>query len=181
MYDVFEKGTSDRLWKTEQELFEYVEANIEKLLVDESGTNEMSTGKSTAFFRIFEEINEAIFNLLTDKLASNESSSSNIKEYLNELKHYSLIRKRSLLSTSEKITRTFSIDLELIQKKKYALNCDEALLSDKKLFNLIHNDEQKSLITQYSNQFGSSLDGLGKMLMRYPHVHRLFRVAEAAV
>ena len=181
MYDVFEKGTSDRLWKTEQELFEYVEANIEKLLVDESGTNEMSTGKSTAFFKIFEEINEAVFNLLTDKLASNESSSSNIKEYLNELKLYSLIRKRSLLSTSEKITGTFSIDLELIQKKKYALNCDEALLSDKKLFNLIHNDEQKSLITQYSNQFGSSLDGLGKMLMRYPHVHRLFRLAEAAV
>ena len=32
----------------------------------------------------------------------------------------------------------------------------------------------------YTKEFGSSHDGLGKMLMRYPHVHRMFRRAEAA-
>ena len=179
MYDAFVRGTSDRLWQTDQELFEYVEANIESLLIDESGTNEMSTGKATAFFRLFEEINEALFTLLAKKMATIDSRSPNIEEYLNELKRYSLLRKKSLLNLSEEISGTFSIDLELIQKHEYALNGNETCLADKRRFNFIHDDKQKALIQQYSNEFGDGLDGLGKMLMRYPHIHRLFRVGQA--
>jgi hypothetical protein len=181
MYDAFVRGTSDRLWETEQDLFEYVSANIEKLLIDESGTNEMSTGKATAFFRRFEEINEVLFNLLAQKLASTNRLSSSVEEYLNELKLYSLLRKRSLLNLSEEITGTFSINLELMQKREFALNGDEVLLSAKKRFNLTHDENQKLLIKQYSSEFGASLDGLGKMLMRYPHIHLLFSVEEAVV
>ena len=177
MYDAFVSGTSDRLWATEKDLIESVHRNIDEMLVDERGTNEMSTGKSTAFFQIFEEINEALFFLLSEKLLNADKDNLRMGQYLSEIKNYSLLRKQNLLAPNEKTFGVFSFDLTLLEKSEYNVDEREARLSKPQNFYLHHTAKQKSLINQYSKEFGTSVDGLGKMLMRYPYIHRLFRVS----
>lgn len=180
MYDAFMRGTTERLWANEEVLADYVKANIDEMLVDERGTNEMSSGKATAFFLLFEQINAALFRLLRDRLREEGKLDGTAELYLGELERYSLLRKRNLLKSEEEIVEFFSIDLERIAGTGYAVRPEEARLAADRRFVIAHNEHQRHLIGQYAKEFGDSFDGLGKMLMRYPHVHRLFRHAEFA-
>jgi radical SAM superfamily enzyme YgiQ (UPF0313 family) len=179
MYDAFVIGTSDRLWGSEQELVEFVTNNIDELLLDERGTNEMSTGKSTAFFALFQEINKALFTLLSEKLLKSDKNDPWMETYLSEIEHYSVLRKLNLFSRDEIFSGLFSFDLNLLEKVGFNMNETEARLSCPQRFSLVHDSKQKGLISEYSKEFGATIDGLGKMLMRYPYIHRLFRIAEA--
>lgn len=180
MYDAFLRGTTERLWPTERDLTAYVEANIDEMLVDERGTNEMSSGKATAFFLLLEQINGTLFQLLRDELRENGYLDSVASRYLDELERYSLLRKRNLLKSEDEIVERFSIDLERLDDAGYVVKPTEASLGSEHSFVISHDAQQRQLIGQYSREFGDSFDGLGKMLMRYPHVHRLFRHAEPA-
>lgn len=181
MYDAFLRGTTERLWPTESDLTAYVEANIDAMLVDERGTNEMSSGKATAFFLLLEQINGALFQLLREQLDENGDLDPVAGRYLDELERYSLLRKRNLLKSEGEIVERFSIDLARLDGVGYVVKPAEASLNSELSFVITHNAQQRQLIGQYSREFGDSFDGLGKMLMRYPHVHRLFRHAEPVV
>jgi radical SAM superfamily enzyme YgiQ (UPF0313 family) len=180
MYDAFMRGTTERLWPTEDALVDYVKDNLDAMLVDERGTNEMSSGKATAFFMLLEQINGVLFKLLKDRLREEGKLDDHVEHYLDELERYSLLRKRNLLTADENVVEQFSIDLERIESAGYQVQPQEVRLSGNRNFVVTHNDQQREYITQYLREFGNSFDGLGKMLMRYPHVHRLFRHAELA-
>lgn len=84
MYDAFLRGTTERLWPPESDLTAYVEANIDAMLVDERGTNEMSSGKATAFFLLLEQIDGALFQLLREQLDENGDLDPVAGRYLDE-------------------------------------------------------------------------------------------------
>lgn len=181
MYDDFVQGTTERLWPTEEALVGEVSRNISEMLIDERGTNEMSTGKATAFFKLFEPINSVLFSLLREVLEETGQYDDDAECYLGELERYSLLRKQNLLGGKAQVTETFSINLEKVEKERYKISAKRARLPENRRYSLIHNQNQKQLIEQYSDEFGNSFDGLGKLLMRYPHIHRLFRVSQATV
>jgi hypothetical protein len=52
-------------------------------------------------------------------------------------------------------------------------------LTEPKQFKMAHLPEQNRQISGYVKEFGRLHDGMGKMLMRYPHVHRIFRRPQA--
>ena len=149
------------------------------MLVDERGTNEMSSGKATAFFRLFGQINSVLFALLHEVLAEAGRLDATAGRYLAELERYSLLRKRDLLSPGAEIVETFEIDLERVETARFQIEAGDARLPEARRYALVHNDRQQELIAQYADEFGGTFDGLGKMLMRYPHVHRLFRQSRA--
>ena len=95
--------------------------------------------------------------------------------YLEDLKNFSLARKGSLMN-EDGYTDIFSkFDIVSISKSHFKLSPSEAVLSAPMLFRVQHNSDQKNSIQAYKKEFGMAHDGLGKMLMRYPHVHKLFR------
>ncbi len=180
MYDAFMRGTTERLWPTENALADYVKANMEEMLVDERGTNELSSGKATAFFSLFEQINSVLFTLLRDQLREDDRLDDVVERYLDEIERYSLLRKRNLLKSEEDTIEQFSIDLERVDSAGFKVKPEEVCLRENRNFLVTHSTQQREYISQYVREFGNNFDGLGKMLMRYPHVHRLFRHAELA-
>lgn len=177
MYDTFKRGTSEQLWSNQEMLAEYVRENIDEMLCDVRGTNEMSYGKATAFFLLFEKINDILFSLLISWLDELGLRNELLTQYIDDLKKFSLLRKQSILDLDKEVTDTFSFDIQKLDSCSFKIHPSELKLDNDKQYIISHNDHQKELIASHSAEFGDSFDGLGKMLMWYPHIHRLFRRA----
>lgn len=180
MYDDFKASHSARLWNSRQELEESVARNIDVLLHDDRGTNEMSTGKATAFFRLFEQINTILFQELADWLNELNRLDDATRDYLNECRRYSFVRKADLIRYEEVFVETFSFDMNKLEETRFEAPPAAMRLDKPRLYTVTHQPQQRRQLSEYVKEFGSSHDGLGKMLMRYPHLHRVFRRISAA-
>ena len=74
----------------------------------------------------------------------------------------------------------FHFDMKTQEHANFSAPANTVRLGSERKFVVAHTPSQRETLSAYTKEFGSSHDGLGKMLMRYPHVHRMFRRAEAA-
>tara|TARA_B100000315_G_C14593809_1_gene597491 strand:+ start:379 stop:2409 length:2031 start_codon:yes stop_codon:yes gene_type:complete len=176
MYNDFKADTSGRLWDNVESLKSHCKNNIDEMLKNERGTNEMSTGKATSFFQLFEDMNKIVFSLMGDWLKELGQLDNLMQSYLDDLQRFSFLRKQHILSTKHDCSEVFSFDLKKVENNSFKILPEQAAISSKKIFWLSHNLQQGKLIANYTGEFGGTLDGLGKMLMRYPHIHHLFRI-----
>ena len=132
---------------------------------------------ATAFFMLFEDMNNAIFNLMKNWLISLKKYDDLTASYLNDLEMFSLKRKNSLLKSQENnnLKGIISFDLVAASKQSYSLLPKEISLLEKKEIIFFLDEHQKKLLSNRLREFSKSLDGIGKMLMAYPHIHHLFR------
>jgi radical SAM superfamily enzyme YgiQ (UPF0313 family) len=177
MYDEFKTSHSLRLWDTRQELEESVGRNIDALLGDDRGTNEMSMAKATAFFQLFEQINVILFDELAFLLEYQNRLDDATKVFLAEYRRFSHLRKTDLIHYDVEFVETFSFDLAKLEATHFQASPEEARLARPTRFTVTHLPPQRTQLSAYMKEFGNSHDGLGKMLMRYPHLHRVFRRA----
>jgi hypothetical protein len=175
MYDQFKDGLQKGLWINRDELDKHVNQNIDYMLTDEKGTNEMSMGKATGFFVLFEEMNRAVFDEFKNWLRELNMLTPLHGEYIDNMQLLSRLRKLSLLNFELKVEGTFKFDLEKMVESKFTNNMEAVVLEEPKTFIFEHNENQLEKIQSYIKEFGLHHDGIGKMLMRYPHIHRLFR------
>jgi radical SAM superfamily enzyme YgiQ (UPF0313 family) len=181
LYDEFSRGMSARLWPDRESLAAWVEANIDEMLRDERGTNEMSMGKATAFFELFDELNDVLFSELRTWLAELGRLDAATADFLDELKLFSRLRKVNLTDFDTVIEGVFRFDMKAQERANFALPPAEVSLGGAPChFRIAHTPAQREQLSAYVREFGRTHDGLGKMLMRYPHVHRVFRRAEVA-
>lgn len=177
MYDDFKASHSVRLWSARQALEESVVRNMDQLLNDDKGTNEMSTGKATAFFELFEQINDILYDELASWLEEQDRLDSLTKDFLEECRRFSRLRKANLPRYETEFVEPFTYDLQMLDKCDFDVLPQDAKLSQSRRYVVTHLPPQREQISAYMKEFGSSRDGLGKMLMRYPHLHRIFRHA----
>jgi radical SAM superfamily enzyme YgiQ (UPF0313 family) len=180
LYDEFSKGMSARLWDERAALERFVAENFDRIVSDERGTNEMSMGKATAFFELFREINEVLFAEMRSWLKELGRLDAVTADYVAELARFSSMRKADLTDYDAVMEGTFSFDMRAQERANFAVPADDARLGAARRFVVTHTPSQREQLSAYTKEFGSTHDGLGKMLMRYPHVHRMFRRAEAA-
>lgn len=178
LYDDFKEGLTQRLWETREELAEAVVDNIEKMLGDERGTNEMSMGKATGFFILFEQINKVLFDEMKKWLNEISFSNEEIYSYLDNIERLSLIRKIDLMNFNTEYHEDFNYDIKALVESGFTLKPAQVRLNSLKTFKISHSAEQKSQMEIYVKEFGRLQDGMGKMLMRYPHVYRNFRLPQ---
>jgi len=178
MYDDFRKGLTDRLWQTREELASATILNIDEMLKNERGTNEMSIGKATGFFILFEQINSLLFEEMRKWLAELHLLDSESATYLDEVSRFSRLRKIDLMNCDIEYVESFTFDVQALAASHFTLTPKQVKLTQPKHFKITHLPEQNKQITAYVNEFGLLHDGMGKMLMRYPHVHRIFRHPE---
>ncbi len=180
LYDEFSKGMSARLWDTRLELERSVVENFEAVQNNERGTNEMSMGKATAFFDLFREINDILFAEMKAWLNELGRLDDVTADYVDELGRFSCMRKADLIDYEAVLEDAFHFDMKAQERANFSATADATRLISEQKFVVAHTPSQRETLSAYTKEFGSSHDGLGKMLMRYPHVHRMFRRAEAA-
>ena len=179
MYDDFKASHSVRLWATRLELEKCVGKNIDVMLNDDRGTNEMSMAKATAFFKLFEPINTILFDELASWLDEMNRLDVLTRDFLNECRRFSQLRKTDLTHYEEEFVESFSFDMMKLQETHFEVFPDDARLAKPQFYTVTHLPAQRAQLSGYMKEFGNSHDGLGKMLMRYPHLHRVFRRVHA--
>lgn len=180
LYDEFSHGMSARLWQERSELELAVTRDITRMLSDERGTNEMSMGKAAAFFELFDEINDVLFAELRTWLGELGLLDEIMSEYIDELSLFSRMRKGRLIDYDTVLEGVFRFDMKAEEKANFMVPAPAVRLDAERKFFVTHTAGQREQLSAYVKEFGGTHDGLGKMLMRYPHVHRMFRRAEAA-
>jgi len=175
MYDDFRKGLTHRLWNSRGELEAAVVNSIDEMLVDERGTNEMSMGKATGFLVLFDNLNAILFNEMQSWLKELDLFSPDEDSFLKEIFRFSFLRKTNIMNCDAEFLEEFCFDIQALSESNFSLPTAKAKLSKPKKFKITHLTDQRNMIDGYIKEFGSSHDGLGKMLMKYPHIHRLFR------
>lgn len=94
--------------------------------------------------------------------------------YLAELREYSLLRKTRLLDYDQEMSGAFNFDFPRIFRDGRFDLPDAYRLTTPRVFRLKHDDEQRQTISGYVGQYGETLTGLGRVLMKLP-IHRIFR------
>lgn len=177
MYDDFKASHFTRLWETREALEASMVDDIDELLNDDKGTNEMSTGKATAFFQLFEQINDILYDEFATWLEEQGRLDDMNRDYLEECCRFSCLRKKNLMRHDLKFAESFFFDMQMLDKHDFSVSPQDAWHRAPQRYMVTHLPAQQEQIAAYRQEFGSSPDGLGKMLMRYPHIHRIFRQA----
>ena len=180
MYDDFKAGLTDRLWDTREQLAGAAKNGIDEMLANERGTNEMSMGKATGFFLLFEKINDILFTEMKKLLVELGTLDTEVECYLDEIRRFSRLRKVDLMDCDVEHVESFTFDIEALAESHFTLSPAQAKLPQPRQFRISHRPEQNKQIKAYVKEFGRHHDGMGKMLMRYPHIHRIFRRPQIA-
>jgi hypothetical protein len=97
------------------------------------------------------------------------------KLYLQELKTYSRFRKMDVTDHHRQLKEVFHFDFDSIAEQNFAADPREHWINGDQAYRFTHNAKQAELIDGYLDQYGKSLDGLGRILMRVWPTKRLFR------
>ena len=174
LYDTFREETVKPLWDSREELIGYAKANLGRYILDELGTNELFKGKAIAFFRLQGEIHDALYDEMESLLREGGHLDDLMALYLKEMKEFSTFRKRDLLDTTHAFEGAYHFDFHAMLAKDYEGSPREYLLEKPIRVSFNHNESQKQAMEAYIKQYGTSVVGLGRILMR-AHVKRLFR------
>jgi len=90
------------------------------------------------------------------------------------------LRKINLMGNKDVFIESFNFDFKALEESGFKLIAKEIKLKAPTKFKISHSSQQHEKIDGYIKEFGKIHDGLGKMLMRYPHVYRIFRHAQPA-
>jgi hypothetical protein len=176
LYKSFRNESVEGLWSSAKDLQEDVKKDIDKYLANDEGTNEMSNGKARAVFKMITVIHDLLFHELKSELKSRDLFDDKMAMYLDDLKIYSLLRKENFLDTTIESEACLNFDFPTISEKGFAVNPFDYIFPKPVSFIFKHDKEQANLISSYIAQYGSSLDGLGRILMRTRY-HTLVRSA----
>ncbi|MBI1870539.1 MAG: radical SAM protein [Chlamydiae bacterium] len=175
LYDSFRAETISRLWDRREDLAAYVRENMDAFFSSESSTNEMSNGKAVAFLNLQVDLHNALFAIMKTMLKESERLDEIKELYLEELKEYGLLRKVDLTNAERRFNRLLHFDFSAIGEQNYNVDPSLYLLDKPCNFLFAHTDKQKTLIEGYVKQYGTSLDGMSRILMRVSPIKRLFR------
>jgi len=178
LYDMFRADVTQGLWRTRQELEEEVTRNIGRYLHDSLGTNEVSKGKAIAVFTLQQELHDILFAELSRLLKAGGQWADGMEQFLQDLKAYSMLRKINLCDPAAQFEAVFQFDVQAFLRDGGAGDPLSYRFSEPRLHRFRHGEEQAEIIRAYVDQYGTSVDGLGKILMRAP-LKRLFRTVSA--
>ncbi len=174
LYADFVVGTSERIYDTRDELIDFVKTNYDELVSRTEGTNEMATGKATAYFSIFEDINKQVFTVFKAWLKDLSLLDAMTSLYIDELEQISLIRKNDILG-DKKLALHSHFDWKKQVAANFKLAIDDVYFESGKEFAFIHEKEQREIIEQGVEKYGDTIDGLSRIIMFRVHHKQLFR------
>ncbi|MFN8543851.1 MAG: cobalamin-dependent protein [Candidatus Binatia bacterium] len=178
LYDGFRDETVRPLWESREELERYAAGHVDRYVRDELGTNELFKAKALAFFRLQRELHDALYAEMAQVLVEQGCWTPALAVYLDELKAFSMGRKQDLLDGGQVAEASFQFDFRALMQEDFGADPQAFRLGRPVRLRFQHSDEQREVIGAYVRQYGTSVVGLGRILMR-AHVKRLFREVRA--
>jgi hypothetical protein len=164
------------VFETNEDLFDtWNEANqhvlmpeiIERYIGGDMGTNELLLHR-VLLFDEFEEMCNLMFKSAVETLRQKSLLTNAIKNYLSELKQFTIMRKKRFYVDFESVSSaTFKHDFKVIQKAEYRIdpNFFSALKTPMK-YQFFHDKKQQENISDHVKQYSAHAIGLGKMFQR---------------
>jgi radical SAM superfamily enzyme YgiQ (UPF0313 family) len=175
LYDQFRAETTARLWESRESLERHVMENIDVLQTGNSSTNEMANAKVTAFFNLQDTLHDILFDEMEAVLVERGRADNIHRQYVQQLKKYSRCRKVNLIDHNQRLSALFNFDFESIAEQNYSVDPKCYVVDPAREYRFAHSASQAELIDGYVSQYGKTLDGLGRILMRVWPTKRLFR------
>ena len=138
------------------------------------GTNELAKAKAIGISQLQEELHHLLFEEMESELKSKGLLDHRMASYLRDLKIYSSYRKNSLLDTSAVYEADLSFDFQAISENGFLVDPMSYMFDKPVSYVFKHDSDQVNLIDSYMKQYGDSVDGLGRILMR-AHYKNLIR------
>jgi len=174
LYDKFREDNVRALWNSETEARVYAQTHLEQYVSNEFGVNELFTAKAVAFFLLQDELREALYDEVSRLMNELGQLDLVMSLYLKELEKFNRFRKGDLLNTETNLEGEFHFDFKAATGQDFHVDPRDHALDSPTVYHFRHSKEQRAMIQSYVHQYGTSVVGLGRILMR-AHVKRLFR------
>jgi radical SAM superfamily enzyme YgiQ (UPF0313 family) len=176
LYESFRRESMAGLWDDVESLREHVVANLDHYIETSDGVNQqaMTNAKARAFFHHLEDIHESVYDTFITLAKRQGVLTKDMVGYLGELRRYSLQRKTAILDCDVEVSGSYTYDFPRIFAEGRFDQPDFYHLDSARIFVLGHDRDQRQTIRGYVGQYGETLAGLGRVLMKLP-IHRVFR------
>ena len=167
--DAFLEQTTKDLYDSFEEANNYVLTPevVEKYVGGELGTNELLLHRAMLYSE-FEDICQLIFNAAAVVLDNAGLMTAPVREYLQELQRFIVLRKQDLFSDSGVVNKTtFRYDFESVRKAGFAVdpNTLETFETPQE-FRFYHDSEQQRHIANQVRMYSNTPVGLGRLIQR---------------
>lgn len=172
IYMSFRDETHGNLWSNREELVASMSEDgaVDRYISGELGSNELFKYRAKAFFYRQNDLHNICFDAAKNILDIRGLLECEVENYLDQLMMYSLKKKEGILDVNTSCECEFSYDFIAMENFKFQ---SEPVKKDCKIV-FSHSSDQIELMNSYVKQYGNSLNGLGRILLR-SHVNKLFR------
>ena len=176
LYREYREEEKRNLWDTREELEVFIQKAgvIQKYIDGEFGTNELYKYRALAVFENIDEIYGIAYSAAAELLAQKKIMEACYQIYLDELRDFSLTRKKNTLDTEIVEDRTYHFDFVKQFNSKFCLDPADLFTPEGIPHQIFHTSYQKDLISGYINQYGTDIIGLGRIMIR-ANMNRLYR------
>jgi hypothetical protein len=185
LYDNFVRETREELWDDPATLRASLDApgELERLHRGERGHNIIFKHKAWALTRCLQEIHDvafdAVFVLLRPRLPLEDQDA--FARFMEQLKAYSLLRKKDFLTDHERITVSVDFNMVEAERNEWKGGFKHYLLSQPKVLEFYQDDRQIAHIERQTARLGGSDDvSTAQLLMLVPSKKLFRKVADAA-
>ncbi|MBF0588819.1 MAG: radical SAM protein [Magnetococcales bacterium] len=148
---------------------------MERYQKGELGNNEQLMYRAVAIFQHMDEMHRIVGETVTELLRKRGADAPWQPEYLQELIAFSLLRKKRLLSVDKSWQARFHYDFPALLACRFEEDPSEHRLEDGLLLRFYHDSEQKILINQRKELYGTAPQGLGEILAGEAPVNDFYR------
>ena len=167
-YDEFNKEEKDNLTDNPDVLEDFAKKPgiIEQYIDGTYGTNELYKFRAIAVFHHIKELHEIAYEAAKYILNKNNMFNEKVRNYLEELFDFSILRKSDCLNTNLKRNQIFHYDFKKLWDNNFDMDPFDVHIPKGIDISMSHSDNQIGLIRTYETQYGTSLIGLGRILLR---------------
>lgn len=167
-----------KLRKNRDDLTDYLSDSevVDLHITGELGSSELYKARALAQFWRQDDLHGLAFGAARGLLKSQGALDNGISDYLADLQRYSLLRKEKLHETATESVFTADFDFKALEAAGFDADPRDFRRERPISLRITHTVEQQRTIGTYLKQYGRSVDGLGRLLLR-AHVNKLYRVA----
>jgi hypothetical protein len=179
IYEGFLRETQE-LWGSKEEVETFLDQPgvVEKYQNGELGNNEQLVYRALAILEHMDDAHHIAFDVAREMLEGKGALENWGNDYLSELKTYSSLRKRNLLSMETVEKRRFHFDFVGLASQNFDDDPSTYYSSEGHLIQIAHSPNQKVTLRQYIKIYGNSRYGFGSLLSQ-SHASKHYREAVA--
>lgn len=179
LYGEYRAEEEKNLWRTPGDIrtFTAAEGVLGRYIEGEYGSNEIYAYRARFLFENMAEIHALAFDVARGLIREGGPGANAYEAYLDELEDYSLLRKADMLKPAKTAERDFSFDFAELARDNFAADPLGAARASPVRLRFAHDDWQTDTIAGYLAQYGTTINGLGRILLR-ANVKRLYRQTE---